>query len=119
MMDLHQRNPKKSKLGSTVYPFPQVSTSVVEPYNSVLSTYSLLEHTNVSVLLDNNAIYDICRNKSKKERQKQKRCKLSPMSHIRRFKQVKSNKGAEIKKSRKAMGNKAEKRKQKESKSEE
>ncbi|KAF3444778.1 hypothetical protein FNV43_RR14471 [Rhamnella rubrinervis] len=28
---------KKSKLGFTVYPSPQVSTSVVEPYNSVLS----------------------------------------------------------------------------------
>jgi tubulin alpha len=52
---------KKSKLGFTVYPSPQVSTSVVEPYNSVLSTHSLLEHTDVSILLDNEAIYDICR----------------------------------------------------------
>ncbi|KAL6184846.1 hypothetical protein ACLB2K_046246 [Fragaria x ananassa] len=51
---------KQSKLGFTVYPSPQVSTSVVEPYNSVLSTHSLLEHTDVSVLLDNEAIYDIC-----------------------------------------------------------
>ncbi|KAL4280649.1 hypothetical protein GQ457_03G004130 [Hibiscus cannabinus] len=51
----------ESKLGFTVYPSPQVSTSVVEPYNSVLSTHSLLEHTDVSVLLDNEAIYDICR----------------------------------------------------------
>ncbi|VAI22456.1 unnamed protein product [Triticum turgidum subsp. durum] len=47
--------------GFTVYPSPQVSTSVVEPYNSVLSTHSLLEHTDVSILLDNEAIYDICR----------------------------------------------------------
>ncbi|KAM5558971.1 hypothetical protein ABKV19_020564 [Rosa sericea] len=52
---------KKSKLGFTVYPSPQVSTSVVEPYNSVLSTHSLWEHTDVAVLLDNEAIYDICR----------------------------------------------------------
>ncbi|GFY89500.1 tubulin alpha-2 chain [Actinidia rufa] len=52
---------KKSKLGFTVYPSPQVSTSVVEPYNSVLSSHSLLEHTDVAVLLDNEAIYDICR----------------------------------------------------------
>ncbi|KAM0057059.1 putative tubulin [Helianthus debilis subsp. tardiflorus] len=52
---------KKSKLGFTMYPSPQVSTSVVEPYNSVLSTHSLLEHTDVSVLLDNEAIYDICK----------------------------------------------------------
>uniref|UniRef100_A0A2C9UQN9 Tubulin alpha chain n=1 Tax=Manihot esculenta TaxID=3983 RepID=A0A2C9UQN9_MANES len=41
---------KKSKLGFTVYPSPQVSTSVVEPYNSVLSTHSLLEHTDVAVI---------------------------------------------------------------------
>ncbi|EFJ29130.1 hypothetical protein SELMODRAFT_231415 [Selaginella moellendorffii] len=40
---------------------PQVSTAVVEPYNSVLSTHSLLEHTDVAVILDNEAIYDICR----------------------------------------------------------
>ncbi|CAN1335996.1 Tubulin alpha-5 chain [Linum perenne] len=39
---------KKSKLGFTIYPSPQVSTAVVEPYNSVLSTHSLLEHTDVA-----------------------------------------------------------------------
>jgi tubulin alpha len=52
---------KKSKLGYTVYPSPQVSTAVVEPYNSVLSTHSLLEHTDVAAMLDNEAIYDLCR----------------------------------------------------------
>eukprot|EP00960_Hanusia_phi_P008013 229525-Hanusia_phi.AAC.1 len=38
----------------------QVSTAVVEPYNSVLATHSLLEHTDVAVVLDNEAIYEIC-----------------------------------------------------------
>jgi tubulin alpha len=52
---------KKSKLGFTIYPSPQVSTAVVEPYNSILSTHSLLEHTDVAVMLDNEAVYDICR----------------------------------------------------------
>jgi len=52
---------KKSKLGFNIYPSPQVSTAVVEPYNCVLSTHSLLEHTDISVVLDNEAIYDICR----------------------------------------------------------
>ena len=33
----------------------------MEPYNSVLSTHSLLEHTDVAVMLDNEAVYDICR----------------------------------------------------------
>jgi tubulin alpha len=51
---------KKSKLDFCIYPSPQVSTAVVEPYNSVLSTHSLLEHTDCAFLLDNEAIYDIC-----------------------------------------------------------
>jgi len=51
---------KKSKLDFCIYPSPQVSTAVVEPYNSVLSTHSLLEHTDVAFMLDNEAIYDIC-----------------------------------------------------------
>jgi len=50
---------KKSKMDFCIYPSPQVSTAVVEPYNSVLSTHSLLEHT--AFLLDNEAIYDLCR----------------------------------------------------------
>jgi len=52
---------KKSKIGVTIYPSPRVSTAVVEPYNSVLSTHTLLEHTDITVMLDNEAIYDICR----------------------------------------------------------
>ncbi|BAO42108.2 tubulin alpha-1 chain [Kluyveromyces marxianus DMKU3-1042] len=35
---------KKSKLEFAVYPAPQVSTSVVEPYNTVLTTHTTLEH---------------------------------------------------------------------------
>jgi len=52
---------KKSKLAFTVYPSPQVSTAIVEPYNTVLSTHALLEHTDVDVIMDNEAIYDICK----------------------------------------------------------
>ena len=50
---------KKSKLSFSVYPSPQVSTAVVEPYNAILSTHSLLEHTDVTFLVDNEALYDI------------------------------------------------------------
>nr|Q962P8.1 RecName: Full=Tubulin alpha-6 chain [Naegleria pringsheimi]AAK84065.1 alpha-tubulin TUBA3 [Naegleria gruberi] len=60
--------PKKCKLSYTVYPSPQLATSVVEPYNSVLSTHSLLEHNDISVVLDNQAIYDICKQRLKIER---------------------------------------------------
>ena len=47
----------------SIYPSPRVSTAVVEPYNSVLSTHSMLEHTDVSFLVDNEALYDICRSR--------------------------------------------------------
>ncbi|PHT45103.1 hypothetical protein CQW23_14261 [Capsicum baccatum] len=52
---------KKFNLVFTIYPSAQVSTAVVEPYNNVLSTHSLLEYIDVVVILDNEAIYDICR----------------------------------------------------------
>jgi tubulin alpha len=52
---------KKSKLAFTISPAPQVATAVVEPYNSVLSSHALLEHTDVAICLDNEALYDICR----------------------------------------------------------
>merc|ERR1712176_736787 len=37
------------------------ATAVVEPYNTVLATHSLLEHTDVTNQVDNDALYDICR----------------------------------------------------------
>merc|ERR1711878_99577 len=50
---------KKSKIGFEIYPAPKISTCIVEPYNSMLSTHWLLDHTEVSVVLDNEAIYAI------------------------------------------------------------
>ncbi|KAI7735418.1 hypothetical protein M8C21_033019 [Ambrosia artemisiifolia] len=52
---------KTLKLGFTIFPSPKVSTAVVEPYNAVLATHSMIEHTDIVVQLDNEAIYDICR----------------------------------------------------------
>jgi tubulin alpha len=52
---------KKCKLEFCVYPAPQMSTSVVEPYNSILTTHTTLEHSDCSFMVDNEAIYDICR----------------------------------------------------------
>jgi hypothetical protein len=52
---------KKVKLEFCVYPAPQTSTSVVEPYNSILTTHTTLEHSDCSFMVDNEAIYDICR----------------------------------------------------------
>ncbi|XP_064088736.1 tubulin alpha chain-like isoform X4 [Macrobrachium nipponense] len=52
---------KKSKLCFSIYPAPQVSTAVVEPYNSILFTHTTLEHADVTFMVDNEAIYDLCR----------------------------------------------------------
>merc|ERR1711881_646679 len=52
---------KKTKVEFAVYPSPQISTAVVEPYNSVLCTHAMLEHSDVAFLVDNEALYDICR----------------------------------------------------------
>lgn len=42
---------KKSKLEFCVYPAPQLSSSVVEPYNSVLTTHTTLEHSDCSFMV--------------------------------------------------------------------
>ncbi|MGH0182839.1 UNVERIFIED_CONTAM: hypothetical protein FKN15_010250 [Acipenser sinensis] len=52
---------KKSKLEFSIYPAPQVSTAVGEPYNSILTTHTTLEHSDCAFMVDNEAIYDICR----------------------------------------------------------
>ncbi|ODV60147.1 tubulin alpha chain [Ascoidea rubescens DSM 1968] len=52
---------KKAKLEFAVYPAPQNSTSIVEPYNTVLTTHTTLEHSDVTFMVDNEAIYDISR----------------------------------------------------------
>ncbi|KII61360.1 Tubulin alpha-4A chain [Thelohanellus kitauei] len=52
---------KKSKMQMLIYPAPQVATSVLEPYNSLFSTYSCINLMNISFLSDNEAVYDICR----------------------------------------------------------
>ncbi|CAH0555519.1 unnamed protein product [Brassicogethes aeneus] len=51
---------KKSKLQFAIYPAPQISTAVVEPYNAILTTHTTLEHSDCAFLVDNEAIYDIC-----------------------------------------------------------
>lgn len=51
---------KSLQLQFAVYPAPKISTSVVEPYNSVLTTHSTIEFADVTFLFDNEALYDIC-----------------------------------------------------------
>merc|ERR1711865_280025 len=43
-----------------IVPSPKVSDTVVEPYNCTLSVHQLVENSDESVLIDNEALYDIC-----------------------------------------------------------
>ncbi|XP_063727917.1 tubulin alpha chain-like [Symsagittifera roscoffensis] len=52
---------KKCKLDFCVYPAPNLATSVVEPYNAILSTHTTMEHTDLTFMVDNEAIFDICK----------------------------------------------------------
>jgi len=52
---------RKTKMSFAITPSPQISTAVVEPYNAVLSTHSLLEYSDLTFNLDNEALYNVCR----------------------------------------------------------
>lgn len=60
--------PKTTKLDYCVFPSQNMSTAVVEPYNSVMSTHALMEYVDVTMMLENEALYGICANKIKMER---------------------------------------------------
>ena len=51
---------KKSKPGFTIWACPQVAAAVLKPYNAVLCLHSL-EHTEVTSIYNNEALYDTCR----------------------------------------------------------
>ena len=44
----------------SVFPSPKVSDTVVEPYNATLSVHQLVENADECIVLDNEALYDIC-----------------------------------------------------------
>jgi len=55
--------PGKTKIGFNIY--PEISVRDVNPltaYNSILSTKSIVDHLDLSIVLDNQAIIDICKN---------------------------------------------------------
>jgi tubulin alpha len=43
---------KKRKLKFTVYPAPQVSSAVVEPYNAIIATQALIDHSDCAFMVD-------------------------------------------------------------------
>ncbi|KAM6525890.1 Tubulin beta chain (Beta tubulin) [Fusarium falciforme] len=45
----------------SVVPSPKVSDTVVEPYNATLSVHQLLDNSDATFYIDNEALYDICK----------------------------------------------------------
>ncbi|VDP43802.1 unnamed protein product [Schistosoma curassoni] len=41
---------KRSKLEFAIYPAPQIATAIVEPYNSILTTHTTLEHSDCAFM---------------------------------------------------------------------
>merc|ERR1711992_486806 len=46
----------------SVFPSPKVSDTVVEPYNAVLSSHQLLENSDETFIVDNEALFNISHN---------------------------------------------------------
>ncbi|VVD02438.1 unnamed protein product, partial [Leptidea sinapis] len=58
--NLREEYPDRIILTFSVVPSPKVSDTVVEPYNATLSINQLIENSDQSFCIDNEALYDIC-----------------------------------------------------------
>ncbi|KAF7124364.1 hypothetical protein RHSIM_Rhsim12G0138700 [Rhododendron simsii] len=57
---IREEYPDRMMLTFSVFPSPKVSETVVEPYNATLSVHQLVENADECMVLDNEALYDIC-----------------------------------------------------------
>ena len=57
---LREEYPDRIMMTFSVIPSPKVSDTVVEPYNTTLSVHQLVENSDESMCIDNEALYDIC-----------------------------------------------------------
>jgi len=57
---IREEYPDRMMLTFSVFPSPKVSDTVVEPYNATLSVHQLVENADEVMVLDNEALYDIC-----------------------------------------------------------
>ncbi|XP_061894280.1 tubulin beta-6 chain-like [Entelurus aequoreus] len=57
---IREEYPDRIMTSFSVMPSPKVSDTVVEPYNATLSVHQLLESTDMTFCIDNEALYDIC-----------------------------------------------------------
>jgi len=57
---IREEYPDRIMATYSVVPSPKVSDTVVEPYNATLSMHQLVENTDETYCIDNEALYDIC-----------------------------------------------------------
>merc|ERR1712072_1112794 len=57
---LREEYPDRIMVSYPVLPSPKVSDVVVEPYNATLSIYQLVENADEVMVIDNEALYNIC-----------------------------------------------------------
>ncbi|XP_063836176.1 tubulin beta chain-like isoform X1 [Ostrinia nubilalis] len=60
LANLTEEYPDRITVSYSIVPSPKVSDTVVEPYNATLSINQLIENTNQTYCIDNEALYDIC-----------------------------------------------------------
>jgi len=57
---IREEYPDRIMCTFSVFPSPKVSDTVVEPYNATLSIHQLVENADEVMVIDNEALYDIC-----------------------------------------------------------
>jgi len=57
---IREEFPERIMCTYSVFPSPKVSDTVVEPYNATLSVHQLIENADEVMVIDNEALYDIC-----------------------------------------------------------
>jgi tubulin beta len=66
LLKIRDAYPDRITTTYSIYPSPKVSDTVVEPYNAVLSSHQLLENSDETFIVDNEALYNISHNILKK-----------------------------------------------------
>ncbi|KAJ1991547.1 Tubulin beta chain (Beta tubulin) [Dimargaris cristalligena] len=59
---IREEYPDRMMATFSVVPSPRVSETVVEPYNATLSVHHLVENSDQTFCIDNEALYNICQN---------------------------------------------------------
>merc|ERR1712012_363009 len=68
LLKIRDAYPDKITCTYSVFPSPKVSDTVVEPYNAVLSSHQLLENSDETFIVDNEAMMNILHNVFKQDK---------------------------------------------------